>query len=82
VGFFHKFEGRDYADKRPRDHYAAQSRRLLEILDARLADRAWLMGDDYTIADIATFPLVRNLIGHYGAGGLVGIEVSATSAAR
>jgi GSH-dependent disulfide-bond oxidoreductase len=74
VGFFHRFEGRDYADKRPRDHYAAQSRRLLEILDARLADRAWLMGDEYTIADIATFPLGRNLVGYYGAGGLVGIE--------
>lgn len=74
VGFFHRFEGRAYPDKRPRDHYVAQSRRLLEILDDRLAGRAWLMGDEYTIADIATFPLVRNLIGYYGAGGLVGIE--------
>jgi GST-like protein len=73
VGFFHKFAGRDYEDKRPRDRYVAESRRLLEVLNARLADHAWMMGDDYTIADIAVFPWVRNLIGFYGAGELVGI---------
>jgi GSH-dependent disulfide-bond oxidoreductase len=73
VGFFHKFAGREYADKRPRDRYVAETQRLLAVLDARLAERAWLMGDDYTIADIATFPWVRNLIGYYGAGDLVGI---------
>jgi GSH-dependent disulfide-bond oxidoreductase len=73
VGFFHKFAGRDYEDKRPRDRYAAESRRLLGVLDHQLADRAWVMGDAYTIADIAIFPWVRNLIGFYGAGDLVGI---------
>jgi GST-like protein len=74
VGFFHKFEGKDYEDKRPRDRYVAEAKRLLELLDARLAGRAWIMGDAYTIADIATFPLVRNLIGYYGAGALVGFD--------
>jgi GST-like protein len=73
VGFFHKFAGKDYEDKRPRDRYAAESRRLLAVLDARLADRPWIMGSDYTIADIATFPWVNNLVGFYGAGALVGI---------
>ena len=73
VGFFHKFAGKDYDDKRPRDRYAAESARLLHVLDRRLADRAWIMGDTCTIADIATFPWVRNLIGFYGAGELVGI---------
>ena len=73
VGFFHKFAGKDYEDKRPRDRYVAESRRLLAVLDGQLADRAWIMGDDYTIADIATFPWVRNLVGFYGAGDLVGI---------
>jgi GST-like protein len=72
VGFFHKFAGREYEDKRPRDRYVAESRRLLGVLDGRLADRAWIMGDEYTIADIATFPWVRNLVGFYGAGDLVG----------
>ena len=73
VGFFHKFAGKDYEDKRPRDRYVDESRRLLRVLDRRLAGRAWIMGDDYSIADIATFPWVNNLIGFYGAGALVGI---------
>jgi GSH-dependent disulfide-bond oxidoreductase len=73
VGFFNKFAGKDYEDKRPRDRYVAESKRLLGVLNRRLADRAWIMGDAYTIADIATFPWVRNLIGFYEAGNLVGM---------
>ncbi|MDN8614766.1 glutathione binding-like protein [Variovorax ginsengisoli] len=72
LGFFSKFAGKAYEDKRPRDRYVAESRRLLGVLEQRLAGRAWLMGDAYTIADIATFPWVRNLIGFYEAGDLVG----------
>jgi GSH-dependent disulfide-bond oxidoreductase len=74
VGFFHKFAGRDYEDKRPRDRYAAEAKRLLGVLDQRLAGRAWIVGDEYSIADIATFPWVNNLIGFYDAGELVGIK--------
>ena len=73
VGFFHKFAGKTYEDKRPRDRYVAESTRLLGVLDRHLKGRAWIMGDAYTIADIATFPWVRNLIGFYGAGDLVGM---------
>jgi GST-like protein len=73
LGFFHKFAGKDYEDKRPRDRYVAESKRLLGVLNQRLAGRNWIMGDEYTIADIATFPWVRNLIGFYEAGDLVGI---------
>lgn len=74
LGFFHKFAGKDWEDKRPRERYAAESQRLLRVLDQRLQGRRWLMGDDYTIADIAVFPWVRNLVGFYGAGELVGFE--------
>jgi GST-like protein len=73
LGFFHKFAGRDYEDKRPRDRYVAESRRVLGVLDDRLATRTWMMGDEYTIADIAIFPWVRNLVGYYDAGAIVGI---------
>jgi GST-like protein len=72
LGFFHKFAGREWEDKRPRDRYVAESRRLLAVVDRRLANRAWMMGDDYTVADIAIFPMVRNLVGYYAAGELVG----------
>jgi GSH-dependent disulfide-bond oxidoreductase len=71
VGFFVKFAGKDFEDKRPRDRYVNESKRLLAVLDKRLERRQWIMGDDYTIADIATFPWVRNLVGFYGAGDLV-----------
>src|SRR5690606_25546685 len=72
VGFFHKFAGREFEDKRPRDRYVAESRRLLGVLEGRLEGRDWIMGDDYTIADIASLGWVRNLIGFYEAGDLVG----------
>jgi GSH-dependent disulfide-bond oxidoreductase len=71
VGFFHKFAGKDIADKRPLDRYVQESKRLLGVLEDRLQDRTWIMGGDYTIADIAMLGWVRNLVGFYGAGDLV-----------
>ena len=77
LGFFHKFAGKDYEDKRPRDRYVAETKRLLAVLDQHLVGRAWVMGDGYSIADIAIFPWVRNLIGFYGAADLVGFQAFA-----
>ncbi len=74
VGFFHKFAGRDYEDKRPRDRYVAESTRLLGVMDTHLAAHRWFSGDDYTIADIAMLGWVRNLIGFYDARDLVGFD--------
>ena len=71
LGFFHKFAGKEFEDKRPRDRYVAESRRLLGVLEKRLEGRDWIMGDEYTIADIAMFPWVRNLVGFYEAAELV-----------
>ena len=72
LGFFNKFAGKDYEDKRPRDRYVAESKRLLGVLEKRLTGRDWMLGDAYSIADIAIFPWVRNLVGFYEAGELVG----------
>jgi GSH-dependent disulfide-bond oxidoreductase len=71
LGFFHKFAGREYEDKRPRDRYAKESKRLLGVLEGRLTDRSWIMGDEFTIADISMLGWVRNLIGFYEAGELL-----------
>lgn len=73
VGFFSRFAGKDYVDKRPRDRYVTESRRLLNVLNGHLSKRSWIMGEMYTIADMAVFPWVRNLVGNYEAGDLVGI---------
>jgi GST-like protein len=74
LGFFYKFAGKDFEDKRPRDRYVAESKRLLGVLNTRLEGRSWVMGDEFTIADIAIFPWVRGLVGFYGAGEIVGID--------
>jgi GSH-dependent disulfide-bond oxidoreductase len=74
LGFFHKFAGKDYEDKRPLERYLAESKRLLGVLDSHLGGREWILGDDYSIADIATFPWIGNLIGFYGARELVGFD--------
>jgi GST-like protein len=74
VGFFHKFAGREIADKRPLERYVAESKRLLGVLERQLDGRQWIMGEEYTIADISMLGWVRNLIGFYGAGELVGFD--------
>ena len=72
LGFFHKFAGKDFEDKRPRDRYAAESARLLGVLNDRLADREWIIDEGYSIADMSLLGWVRNLIGFYDAAEIVG----------
>jgi GST-like protein len=74
VGYFHKFAGREIADKRPLERYVAESKRLLGVLERRLDGRQWIMDDAYTIADIALLGWVRNLIGFYGAREIAGFD--------
>ena len=74
VGFFVKFAGKDYEDKRPRDRYVTEAKRLLAVMDKALAGQTWFLGDDYTIADISMLGWVRGLVDFYGAGELVGFD--------
>lgn len=74
VGFFNKFAGKAFEDKRPLERYVNESKRLLGVIEARLAARTWIMGDDYTIADISLLGWVRNLIGFYEARDLVAFD--------
>lgn len=71
LGFFHKFAGREWEDKRPRDRYVDESKRLLGVMDRALSGREWFIGD-YSIADIAMLGWVRALRDFYKAGDLVG----------
>lgn len=73
-GFFFKFAGREIEDKRPLERYTSETKRLLGVLEQRLAHRQWIMDDEYTIADIITFPWVRALKTTYGASDFLGLE--------
>jgi GST-like protein len=74
VGFFVKFAGKDFEDKRPRDRYVAEAKRLLGVMDRVLEGKTWFMGDAYTIADISMLGWINSLTGFYGAGELVGFD--------
>ena len=74
LGFFHKFAGRDFEDKRPLERYVAESKRLLGVLDRQLEGKSWIIGDEYTIADIATLGWVNTLLTFYGASDLVAFD--------
>ena len=71
VGWFNKFDGRHIEDKRPLERYVAETKKLLAILDGRLDGRTWMMGDDYTVVDVALIGIVNNLITYYEARDLV-----------
>ena len=71
VGYFNKCAGREIEDKRPLERYVAEAKRLLSVLEDRLDGRRWIMGDDYTIADVSLLGWVRNLITFYEARDLV-----------
>jgi GST-like protein len=74
VGFFVKFAGKDFIDKRPRDRYVGEAKRLLNVMDRVLEHKTWFMGDAYTIADISMLGWINSLTGFYGAGELVGFS--------
>ena len=74
IGYFHKFAGREIEDKRPLHRFVDESKRLLGVIENRLDGRTWIMGDDYTIADIALIGWVRAINEVYQAGELVGFD--------
>jgi len=41
------------------DRYSMEAKRILDVLDKHLQDKTYLIGDEYTIADIAWYPWVR-----------------------
>ena len=72
LGFFWKFAGSEYEDKRPQQRYVAEAKRLLGVLDRELEGKEWIAGE-YSIADIAIAPWI-NALDFYGAKDAVGYE--------
>ena len=70
LGFFYKFAGSEWEDKRPQQRYIAEAKRLLGVLDRALEGKDWITGT-YSIADIAIAPWLR-VLDFYGAKGAVG----------
>ena len=71
LGFFHKFAGKDYEDKRPRDRYVDETKRLLKVMNARLEGRDWFVGNAYSIVDISLLGWIRNIVGLFDAAEMV-----------
>lgn len=71
LGYFNIYAGKDIADPRPKERYRAEAERLLKVLDRALDGREWVAGD-YSIADIAIGPWLRNLRDHYKAADIAG----------
>ncbi len=74
LGFFWKFGGKAIEDKRPLERYRDESKRLLGVLESRLTGRDWIMGKDYTIADVSMFAWVNTMRGFYEAAEIVGLD--------
>ncbi|TXH81544.1 MAG: glutathione S-transferase [Rhizobium sp.] len=74
-GHFFKFAAEKVANNSyPVERYRDEAKRLLSVLEGRLAGRQWIMGDEYTIADITTFPWVRGVDVFYGGRDVLELE--------
>ncbi|MBF2713358.1 glutathione binding-like protein [Agrobacterium vitis] len=74
-GHFHKYAADKVANNSyPTERYRDETRRLLSVLEAELAHRPWLAGDEYSIADIATWPWVRCITAGYEAAEVIGLS--------
>ncbi|SAL01837.1 glutathione S-transferase domain-containing protein [Caballeronia pedi] len=61
-GFGHFYAYAPSKMEYPIDRFAMEVKRQLDVLDKRLADSAYIAGDEYTIADIAIFPWYGGLV--------------------
>lgn len=72
LGFFWKFAGSEWEDKRPQQRYIDEAKRLLAVLEKELDGKDWIAGN-YSIADIAIAPWLRAL-DFYGTKDVLGWE--------
>lgn len=75
-GFGHFYSYAPEKWRYPIDRFAMETKRQLDVLDKRLADRAFIAGDEFTIADMAIWPWYGNLaLGRqYNAGTFLSVH--------
>lgn len=61
-GFGHFFQYAPFPQEYPIDRYTMETKRQLDLLDKHLADKAFILGDTYTIADMAIWPWYGRLV--------------------
>lgn len=66
-GHFYKYATEKCEHPYPKERYTNEVKRLLAVLDTRLNDKDYIVGSEYSIADIAIFPWVSCLDVFYGA---------------
>lgn len=61
-GFGHFYEYAPFAQEYPIDRYTMETKRQLDLLDRHLADKKFINGEEYTIADMAIWPWYGRLV--------------------
>ncbi|WP_375600058.1 glutathione-dependent disulfide-bond oxidoreductase [Devosia sp. Naph2] len=61
-GFGHFYAYAPIKLEYPINRYAMEAKRQLDVLDRELADKEFISGSDYTIADMAIFPWYGNMV--------------------
>ncbi|WP_115719564.1 glutathione binding-like protein [Gallaecimonas mangrovi] len=72
-GHFYKYAADKCQHPYPVERYRNESRRLLGVIEQQLQGKRYLLGDHYSIADIAIFPWVGCLDWGYGARDVIGM---------
>lgn len=72
-GHFYKYAGDKCDHPYPLERYRSETKRLLGVLEAHLKDRSFLVGEQYTIADMATVPWVNGLSMFYKADDILNL---------
>lgn len=74
-GFGHFYAYAPFKIEYAIDRYAMETKRQLHVLETNLADRKFIIGDEYTIADMAIFPWYGNMMrGAYDAQEFLSVD--------
>lgn len=62
IGQLHHFQSAPPGNEYAIDRYRKEGERLMDVLDGRLREQAYLANAEYTIADICTWPWIRSWV--------------------